>query len=365
MSENTVDILKIDNEIQNSFIQDSQKINEYKSTLLCLQNFKESNQLSNKILESIENVYTNLENHIKELESKTKIHFYIIDTSELICKYKKILNTPIKMNFTGKKIKTDKEKNILISTYLDIIKKYTNDKKYIIPSPSKQKIVCENCNNSKDFQIIDNDEYLCQVCFSQQIILKYSSSYRDCDRVNLSSKYEYDRKIHFRDCINQYQGKQNTTIDEKIYKDLETQFEKHYLLDGDNNTVKEIRFRRITKEHIMLFLKELDYTKHYENVNLIHHVMTGVKPDDISYLEDKLLYDFDVLTELYDKIFKNIERKNFINTQYVLYQLLTRHKHQCKKEDFSILKTIDRKTFHDEIAKILFETLGWNHYPFY
>ena len=82
-------------------------------------------------------------------------------------------------------------------------------------------------------------------------------------------------------------------------------------------------------------------------------------------MEEKLLQDFDILTEVYDKKFKNIDRKNFINTQYVLYQLLLRHKHTCNKEDFSILKTIDRKNFHDEIMKVLFETIGWNFSPFY
>ena len=114
-----------------------------------------------------------------------------------------------------------------------------------------------------------------------------------------------------------------------------------------------------------MFLKDLGYSNHYENVHLMHYNFTGIKPDDISYLEDKLLNDFDSLTELYDKKFKHIKRKNFINTQYVLYQLLQRHKHECKKEEFIILKTIDRKFFHDEVCKELFESLGWNHTPFY
>jgi hypothetical protein len=114
-----------------------------------------------------------------------------------------------------------------------------------------------------------------------------------------------------------------------------------------------------------MFLKELEYTKHYENANLIHYNITGNKPDDIGYLEDSLLNDFDILTELYDKKFKHLDRKNFINTQYVLFQLLLRHKHPCNKDDFNILKTVDRKTFHDEICKSLFEELGWNFSPFY
>ena len=80
-------------------------------------------------------------------------------------------------------------------------------------------------------------------------------------------------------------------------------------------------------------------------------------------IEDKLLDDFDTLTDLYDKRYKcdrKIDRKNFINTQYVLYQFLNRHKFPCKKEDFNILKTIDRKSFHDDICIGLFAELGWN-----
>ena len=266
------------------------------------------------------------------------------------------------MNFLGKPIKNDKEKTKIIYKYLEIAKKYINieldiEKKN---NSNKEKIICNNCKNKKEFDIVDGDTYICLECFSQQVIFKHTSSYKDCDRINISSKYEYDRKIHFRDCINQYGGKQNSTIEQVVYDDLEIQFEKHYLLVGDKNTVKQERFKNITKEHIMIFLKDLGYTKHYENVNLIHCNMTGKKPDDISYLEDKLIADFDKLTELYDKMYKDIERKNFINTQYVLFQLLKRHKHPCKEEDFSILKTTDRKTFHDDITKKLFEFLGWN-----
>ena len=176
----------------------------------------------------------------------------------------------------------------------------------------------------------------------------------------------YDRKIHFRDCIKQYQGKQNSTIVSKIFDSLEEQFEKHHLLVGDKETTsREERFKNVTKNHVLLFLKELGYSNHYENVHLIHFSFTNIKPDDISHLEDQLLDDFDALTDLYDKKFKHINRKNFINTQYVLYQLLRRHKHQCNKDEFIILKTIDRKFFHDEICKELFEELGWNHTPFY
>ncbi len=57
------------------------------------------------------------------------------------------------------------------------------------------------------------------------------------------------------------------------------------------------------------FLKELGYTKHYEDTILIHYTLTGKRPDNIEHLEEKLMADFDKLTEQYDLLFKDIERK--------------------------------------------------------
>ena len=68
-------------------------------------------------------------------------------------------------------------------------------------------------------------------------------------------------------------------------------------------------------------------------------------------------------TNLYDIKFrknKKFTRKNFINTQYVLYQLLRKYNFPCKSSDFNILKTVERKTFHDDICRQLFNELKWN-----
>ena len=117
-----------------------------------------------------------------------------------------------------------------------------------------------------------------------------------------------------------------------------------------------------------MFLKELKYTKHYENVNLIYFTLTNKRVDDISYLEEQLIEDFKELVSLYDELHgkdkeEELDRKNFMNVQYLLFQLLRRHNHPCKIEDFTILKTIDRKLFHDTICKNLFNKLGWKFTP--
>lgn len=358
-----IDIINIDARIKKKYREEIDKITEYKEKLYELQKTLQTN-LSFRIKCEVQK---NIKKISKKIENTNNLYFYISESAYLLEDYKKILQTPVKMNFLGQTSNENESKKEVVIKYLEIARKYSN-LDIEISSTNSKKVKCNNCKNAKGFDIIDNSVYICLLCGSQQEIILHTSNYKDIDRINISSKYTYDRKVHFRDCINQYQGKQNSNIDKQVYIDLEDQFKKHHLLVGKDTDRKEKRFKNITKEHIHIFLKELNFTRHYENVNLIHYQLTGIKPDDISYLEDKLLNDFDLLTDLYDKKFKNkigFERKNFINTQYVLFQLLSRYNHPCKREDFTILKTVDRKSFHDEVAKSCFEELGWNHTPMF
>jgi len=378
-----VDILEIDLKIIKNFEEHRSNISVYeeknKDLEACLKLDSITQRTKNSLIESVKN----LDEFIDDLKSNRTLNYYTIESAEILEKYRNILKQPLKVNFMGKAVKSNKDKKNLISEYLDIATRYVDIKldshqnnnnsnegtttgKAAANAHKKEKIACNNCNNTKDFDVEEGDIYICLNCSSQQFVMRNTTSYKDINRINISSKYMYDRKIHFRDCINQYQGKQNSNISQKVYDDLISQFESHHLIEPDsrNKNSKE-RFKKITKEHVSMFLKELSYTKHYENVNLIHYNLTGTKPDDIGYLEDKLLDDFDIITEAYDRLFKHLDRKNFINTQYILYQLLLRHKHPCKKEDFSMLKTIDRKNFHDEICKVLFEEIKFSFLPLY
>lgn len=360
---NDSDILAIDGKIQLSLENEYKNLPEHKNRLAELERTYLSGNLSTRAKSELQNTIAELKETIEKIERRETLNFYLIDTAELVEKYKEILKTPIKVSFCGKTTQDNKEKNEIIQRYLEAAQKYFPVE---LPVTEKKfKITCENCSNKKDF-ITEENAYICLECFAQQEILQHKTSYKDSDRVNISAKYTYDRKVHFRDCINQYQGKQNCTIDPIIYEKLEDAFERHHLLFGDKTTKREIRYQKITREHVMMFLKELGFSKQYENVILIHYNLTGKKPDDISHLEDKLLADFDVLVETYDKHFKNkVDRVNFLSSQYILYQLLQRHKHACRKEDFIMLKTVDRKIFHDTICREIFDILGWNFYPSY
>ena len=362
MEDEASDILIIDKKIRNKFEKNISMLEEYKTRLEEVNKSLLYPNMQLRMINELKESKKLLEDRVYDVENGVTVNFYTAETAELIEDYKKCLLTPIIVSFSGKPMKKDKKKRKIIQKYLKIAARYTDIDVSSSNNCSSQ-IKCVNCNN-KTFDI-DNTTYICSVCFTEQIINNNNtSSYNDNERINMYTKYTYNKQTHFKDAIKQYQGKQNSTIPDAVYNDLEEQFRRlHLLLDSED---KKIKYKNITKDLILILLKELGYNKHYENVHLIHYVFTGEKPHDISHLEDVIINDFNILLNLYDKKYKQTTtRKNFINTQYVLYQLLTRHRYICNKKDFMALKTVDRQDFHDRICKDMFEELGWNHTPFY
>jgi hypothetical protein len=352
-----VNILEIDVQIRSYFDTEKKELPKLQKQLLDL----ETLQIES---ESVKNIIQSLKKKITEIESNSKYNFYLIETAELINNYIKILQTPIKMTFIKPKKQNNEEIKKLEEKYINIIKKYNYD---IIKEEQKQlnELKCSNCGNDT-FYNNDNIYFICKECYYQieKNIRNLNTS--DFNRINVSSKYTYDRRIHFRECINQHQGIENCMIPNELFTKLEKEFEKHGLLEGKKGDNPTFRFNKITKEHILIFLKELGYSKYYENVILIHSKLTNKKPDDISHLVNKLIIDFDTFIEAYDLIIKDkIERKSFINIQYVLFQLLLRYQHPCKLTDFNLLKTGERQEFHDSVTSQVFNHLGWTFIPMY
>lgn len=364
------DILDIDSKLKIFFDKESKKLDKYIKRLDFLKNLYENLDISNPFFHKIKH---DLNQDIFQMEQLIKrlndLKFYEMDTLNILNAYLKLITTK-QTNFNKKQL--EKEKNILIEKYLSFLKSY-NFPEIIFESNifdsvtkndllSKDFIICGGCGftgESKDFEWEEDSIYICIYCFTESKMIVNLVSYGDSERINVSNKYIYDRKSHFKDCINQYQGKQNTVIPDYIYANLTKAFIENGLI-SENPTKKSLK--KITRAHVILFLKEFGYTKFYEDSILIHSTIVGKKLDNIYHLEENLLRDFDILLDVYSKIFKNIERKNFINTHFVLFQLLKRHGHKCDPSDFSILKTNDRKSYHEYICKTLFEELGWKYF---
>jgi rubredoxin len=359
---NELDILVIHDHILHLFEKQEETLNKLRDQRDTLRTQLMRPTLSNSIRTQLMTHEQDLQRQVEQLEQKDEYHFYLLEATPLITSYKEELSQPIRMNFMGDLIPPD-------TSYRDEIQhQYLHLAQRFIPNPlsipvrTESRSQCEACGGT-DFDPIDKNMVACQSCGSEKKWYQMTFSYRDVDRINMTTRYTYDRRIHFRDQLNQFQGKQNNTILPHVYEKLREQLELNHLIDHHATTLEE-QMRHVTKRHIYMFLKECGLSKHYEDINLIHHKLTGTPLNDVSHLEEKLMQDFDALSELYDEQYiksKKINRKNFINTQYVLFQLLRRHKYPCEMSDFNFLKTTERKCFHDTICSELFRQLGWNH----
>jgi hypothetical protein len=336
-------------------------------------------------------------------------NFYLIEVVQILDEFVTCRKNIQKISFfrsQNDSINNDKHKiQEVVDKYIKIVKYYfpkqydkhwtmENDKilkrKKIKLNSIKQ---CQNCFMESDNFVIADNHTVCSGCGN---VISMTSdnliSFRDIERINIGSKYTYDRKTHFKECIKRFQGKQNVNIPPKLFEDVVKQLIDYYLIPENYTDYEKNKcFEKVRREHIQIILKDLGYSKYYEDIVYIYHKITGHEIPDITHLENNLMNDFDSLLETYDntdfssvsdKDDNNIsdtknnvssllisskkgknDRKNFINNQYVLYQLLRKYKYNCRKEDFQFLKTNDRKYYHDVICQILFEKLGWNFSP--
>lgn len=352
----SIDIINLHNKVIKLYKQNKLNIDVYKKELHNLNNLKNS-EIPIITKEKIKKQIIILEKFIDDVGNDKSYSFYIMESTPIIDEYNHSINKPITIDFMSSRTSNNKPNYDLINRYIDIYNKYNTKIIY-----DNKLDICIHCKETFPVETIDNI-VICKNCGHTVNILIQHSSFKDSERINIIPKYTYNRKSHFKDCINQYQGKQQVNIKDVVYEDLKKQFELNHLLVGDVNSPKEVRYSKITKKHVHLFLKETKHSKHYEDINLIYSTLTGNKTNDLSHIENYLMEDFEKLTYAYDILYKknkHIERKSFINSQYVLYQLLIKHKHPCNKEDFNILKTTDRQSFHDDICKELFKYLGWN-----
>lgn len=363
MNNTRINIMDIHSQILSSF-------DECKSRVEALERIQQDiikcQQLDTKKETSnyLDSCYQQNANKIKHLETKCDISFYLVNVIPIINKYKELLKKPIVMFFfnpTKKKEKTAVEKKRLEKQFIEFV---TENNYFVMTDTSSQQPVAKTtclCSECHSTSLVEEDDYLtCSTCGFQQVTDPIHSSYLDVDRTNLSTKYSYDRKFHFIDSMKQFQGKQNANIPNKIYDDVKQELKRHHLVDENAPNP----YHRVTKKHIFMFLKETKHNRHYENTNLIYHKITGYPLDDISHLEDRLVEDFAKFAATHDKVAKprKGQKRNF-NYQYILYQLLRKHKYNCDPEDFNSLKTIDRQIYHDEVTKTVFDKLGWSHFP--
>lgn len=300
-----------------------------------------------------------LRRKIKDIETSASFLLYTFKSSDILEEIKKAKAVSSTKSFISiQETESTTREATLTLKFINIAQLYINVES-IVQTPKK--LCCRNCgSNNLRLSVEDESFYVCRVCFVEREILDDAPSFKDTDRVNMTSKYTYTRRGHFNDAVKKFQGTQNTDPKKirHVVDVLVKEIEKHNL-----TTTQHLK-NSVSKDHIYTFLSEQDLSCHYDDVNLLFRAITGEPCPDLSQIIENLYEDFDKLEEVLGQI-KDENRSNSLTVNYKLYKLLQRWRYPCRKSDFYILKTKTKEDEHDEKMKEAFEKLEWEWIPTY
>jgi hypothetical protein len=280
---------------------------------------------------------------IQDIEGGFGLTLYLLKTTDLLEEYKKIVEETKCNSFmrapngddASSAAKTHRKVEI-ISSFLRIAKEYIDISSYQI----KRATACDYCHGSSLRAGISESTLLCETCGAEMDLLDDAPTFRDAERVNMSSRYQYTSRGHFIDAMNRFEGKQNTVIPDDVINILKEQLRLHGL---DVLTAKD----KITKDHIYMFLEQGKLSDYYADINLIFFIITGINPPDITGHRPELLEMYDQLEDAYASV-KDPQRMNSLNVNWKLYKLLQILDYECRKDDFFCLKTPAKQDEHGE-----------------
>jgi hypothetical protein len=181
----------------------------------------------------------------------------------------------------------------------------------------------------------------------------YSTEELEIEQVNY---FEYKRKNHFIECLNQLQAKENTKIPEKIINALTNEFKKYNITDP----------KLLTSQLVKGYLKKLNYSKYYEHIPAIINEFCGIEPPKMTpEFEQQLKNLFDLIQEPFKRHSEiiNPKRKNFLNYNYILYKMCELLNQTSFLPYFPLLKSREKLYEHDQIWKGICSDLNWNFIP--
>jgi len=296
-----------------------------------------------------------IESKIFDIENDIELNNYLLDFFVTINgtdeQFEEQTNKGQMDSFCNSKINNSK-----LETYNNYVRKFNPELKEIITNTTP-KAICKNCN--RDSFIFDC-KTSCEICTGCGL----SSELLICDDVfpvyteNIEQLivFNYDRKNHFQECLNQLQAKENTTIPPCIMRDLSIEFKKYNITDP----------KMFTNSLVQSYLKKLKYNKYYEHIPTIINEFCGLKAPKLTpELEQQLKIMFDEIQPSFEKYSKIVcpLRKNFLNYNYTFYKMC-----QLLGKDefliyFPLLKNRERLYEHDLIWKGICTDLQWEFIP--
>jgi hypothetical protein len=234
------------------------------------------------------------------------------------------------------------DKSTLNNNYLTIL----NKQQFSNLINKSDKFSCISCNCEKFFHT--DGYYICPNCGDSEHIFIDSELLNIKDSSNNAQKYPYKRLNHFKEKLNQFQGKENFDIPDKVKQTIYLQLQ---LLDIDKS--------QITKKQIDKILHEFKFQRCYEHLTYIYCEITKKKSVEISKdIEDKLCSLFMQMQGSHDKHTPS-SRSNSVNYSYIINKLLIIIGEYELAQYFPLLKNKEKLCNLDKIWEKICVDMDW------
>ena len=204
---------------------------------------------------------------------------------------------------------------------------------------------CPECH-----QIIPEDG-ICQECgiFFDKPMFEV----HDLHNYKVQQKRDYKKLDHFKEVLNQFQGKEMREIPVEIVQGVRDK------LPYNLEHITDLTGVNITR----CILRKSKLAKYIENAHSIWAMASNRQPPYIKKLvEDKLIRYFKAIVQVYEPL-KGNKRNSFMNYYYVLYKLLHLMKEYELLQYIPLLRTKQRIREHDRVWKKVCEELDWGFHP--
>lgn len=299
-----------------------------------------------------------LRRRIVDMENTFELMVYRLKTEGIVESYRTVLGTCSKSFILSSDVNSediDRERKLseLTTDFMRVARDYINIDDLVIKPSTIRCPACDSIN--LNLSLNDDHIYVCNECGAEIETLDSTPTFKDTDRVNMSSKYSYSRKGHFLEAKKRYQGIQNTDPS-LIQSTVDTVLKSM----ADLKLIPEQGMKKsVTKDLVYNILSDQDLSKHYDDINLIFHIITGVAcPQFTPELDMALDNDFIMLDEILEQI-KGEKDTNSLNVNFKLLCLLRKNDFPCEQSEFYILKTEEKKDEHVEKMQEAFDILGW------
>ena len=291
---------------------------------------------------------------------------YLMETRELVREYR-ALKARTRFSFAGGQSPEDVARErrcaALTRRYLHIARRHIDLSS--LPLAERAQLGCDTCVDGESVALLYNEDsglMTCSVCGAVIESLEAAPTYKDSDRVNMSTRFKYTRRSHYMDAMIRFQARQNVNIPGSVYDGLATYMEERGITLG---TLK--------KDHIYQYLAVAGMSELYNHVALIYYTVTKKPPPDISMHEERLLEIHDTAERIYDMIRERggvegvgasgEQRQNSLNVNYKLRRGLQLVGYRCSPDDFHMLKTESKLVEHDQYWSMICGIAGWPFIP--